>query len=61
MKERELGDGAAPVFGESLKKWEDFIGNKVAVLEIEGGCGATGVAALRAIEYAPNFDRRPPR
>ena len=36
--------------------WQDFVGSRVAVLTIEGGGGATGEAAILAIEYAPDFE-----
>jgi hypothetical protein len=37
-------------------EWEDFVGSKMAVLDIEGGGGATGDAVVLAIEYAPDFE-----
>ena len=36
--------------------WQDFVGSKMAIFEIEGEGGSTDDAVVLAIEYAPNFE-----
>lgn len=43
-----------------LRNWDelefqDFLGNKVAILDIEGEGGTPGAAVVLAIDYKPNF------
>lgn len=54
----------AELYADVMLRWDgldfqDFVGSKMAVIDIDGGGTATSDAVVLAIEYAPDFEILP--